>query len=171
VVANVPFAGMPNADYTRSDDRFVALRDAVLGEDSGDPASFPDPIGPVAVVTEPDGTLPMVFLPQEESAEWFLDRGRRDGVLWENRVLLRRAFGGEPAFDPGVAIAHLHAPTQFVVGSNDRVAAAEVALAAYERAPEPKDLVAIDGHHFTPYSGDAFTVAAESARDWFLRWL
>jgi pimeloyl-ACP methyl ester carboxylesterase len=167
VVANVPFAGMPSVDYaTASDDAFVALRDAVLADE--EPAPDTSRVGPVTIVAEPGATSEQVYLSQPESAEWFLDRGGRAGSGWHNHVFLRRAFGHTPAFDPGLAVVHLQAPTLFVVATEDRVAATEVAVAAHERAPEPKQLVLIDGHHFTPYSGDALVLAAASARDWFL---
>jgi hypothetical protein len=122
-------------------------------------------------VVEEEGVDARAFLPQPESAAWFLDRGRRPGVRWENRVLLQRAFGSTPAFDPGVTIPFQRAPLLMVVSTKDDVANTDAELAAFERAPEPKQLVTIEGHHFTPYAGGALTVAANAAADWFERWL
>jgi predicted acyl esterase len=175
VVANVPFVG-GFAGEGNDEERFSALRDALLDRSGDGPADATDePIGPFAVVTDPeDGTgddAPRVYLPQPESAAWFLDRGRRDGVLWQNRVWLQRAFGSTPAFDPGVAIPFLRAPLLMVVSTKDDVASTDAELAAFERAPEPKHLVTVEGHHFTPYAGDALETAATAAADWFARWL
>jgi pimeloyl-ACP methyl ester carboxylesterase len=170
VVANVPFVGLFEGEGT-ADERYAALRDALLDDSGAGPAdATEDPVGPFAVVTE-EGAAARVFLPQPESAEWFLDRGRRPGVRWENEVWLRRAFGAVPAFDPGVAIPHLHAPLLMIVATEDDVAGTETELRAFALAPEPKELLTIAGHHFTPYAGEPLAVAAGAAARWFTRWL
>src|SRR5690606_22393819 len=92
VVANVPFVGGFAGEGT-DEQRYAELRDALLDDSGGGPAdATEEPTGPLAVVAEP-GSGATAFLPQPESAEWFLDVGRRPGVGWQNRVLLRRAFG------------------------------------------------------------------------------
>jgi cephalosporin-C deacetylase-like acetyl esterase len=171
VVANVPFAGFSADNYQdEMTQRFEAMR-AALEDTSGDaPAdSDDDPVGPLAVVDEAGVDLP-VFLGDEHSSTWFLAL-RASAPTWRNEVLLHRAGPGEPPYDPGVAVAHLHQPALFVVATDDRVAPTEVALASFERAPEPKQLDLIEGHHFTPYSGEGFARASNAARDFFLRWL
>jgi hypothetical protein len=170
VVANVPFVGGFPTEAS-VDERYAELRDALLDDSGEGPAdATEDPVGPFSVVTE-GGRDDRVFLTQPESAEWFLDRGRRAGVQWENRVWLRRAFGSTPAFDPAVAVPHLHAPLLMVVATNDDVASTEAELATFAVAPEPKELVTIEGHHFTPYAGAALDQAAGAAAAWFTRWL
>ena len=170
VVANVPFVGGFPAEASVGE-RYVELRDALLDDSGAGPAdATEDPIGPFSVVTEA-GRDDRVFMKQPESAEWFLDRGRRPGVRWENRVWLRRAFGSTPAFDPAVAAPHLHAPLLMVVATNDDVASTDAELATFAVAPEPKELVTIEGHHFTPYSGAALERAADAAAAWFTQWL
>jgi uncharacterized protein len=52
------------------------------------------------------------------------------------------------------------------VASNDRVTVADLALAAYERALEPKRLRLIPGGHFDPYL-DEFPHAEAAATGWF----
>jgi uncharacterized protein len=172
VVASVPFAGL-GADYSDPlavDARFAAMREALCDLSGRGPAdSTAPPVGPIVVVREPgQGEGVRVFLDQPESSEWFLDVGRRDGARWENQVWLRAAFGTVPAFDPGVAAAHLRAPVLFVVGTHDVVASTEVAIASFDRVPGPKQLELIEGHHFTPYSGAAADHAAAIERDFFL---
>lgn len=170
IVANVPFVGGFAGEGTE-EERYAELRDALLDDSGAGPADATDePTGPIPIVNEP-GRDGGAFLPQPESAEWFLDVGRRPGTGWENRVLLRRAFGSVPAFDPAVALPFLRAASLFVVASDDAVANTDAQLRAFDRAPDPKQLVVIDGHHFTPYAGDAFTTAAEAARDWFAQHL
>lgn len=169
VVANVPFAGLPGTEYgADTDERFEAMRASFLDETGGGLADRPgDPLGPMPVVNEP-GTEGG-FLGQPESSDWFLDVGRRPGSTWRNEVTVRNAFGTDPAFDPGVCVAHI-APTPLlmVVASDDRVAEAEVALAAYERADEPKRLEVIGGDHFSAYSGDGFDRASTAAREFLV---
>jgi dienelactone hydrolase len=170
VVANVPFVGGFAGEGT-DEQRFDELRAALLDRSGDGPADARDePLGPLAVVVEGE-SVERAFLPQPESATWFLDRGRRPGVAWENRVLLQRAFGSTPAFDPGVAVPFQRAPLLMIVATEDDVADTAAELAAFERAPEPKRLVTIEGHHFTPYSGDALAVVTGAAADWYERWL
>jgi alpha/beta superfamily hydrolase len=170
VVANVPFVGGFASDVP-IDERFVELSDALLNDSGNGPADATDePVGPVAVVNEP-GSEGRAFMGQPSAAEWFLDVGRRTGVRWQNQVWLQRAVGSVPSFDPGVCIPHLRAAALFVVASEDDVANTAAELRAFEAAPDPKELVMIEGDHFTPYSGDALAKAATAARDWFLHWL
>jgi uncharacterized protein len=169
VVANVPWSGLPGVDYGDTDAAFSALCAALDDpEGPGSASALGEPAGPVAVVHEPGGTLP-AFLPQPESSEWFLRVGPASESGWENRVWFGVPPEDAPTFDPGVAVAHL-APTSLlmVVATEDNLAATDVALAAYERAGEPKALELVDGHHFVPYDGDAFTRASTRARDFFL---
>jgi fermentation-respiration switch protein FrsA (DUF1100 family) len=169
VVANVPWSGSPGADYDDTDAAFRSMGDALDDPDGpGTESQRGEPAGPAAVVEEPGEALP-AFLPQPESSEWFLRVGRAPGSGWENRVWFGVPPADAPAFDPGAAVAHV-APTPLlmVVATNDNLAATDVALAAYERAGEPKSLEVIDGHHFAPYDGEAFTRAATRARDFLL---
>jgi fermentation-respiration switch protein FrsA (DUF1100 family) len=53
-----------------------------------------------------------------------------------------------------------------VVASNDKVTVTDLALAAYERALEPKRIALIPGGHFDPYL-DEFRVAEAAATEWF----
>ena len=175
VVASVPFASI-GRDYTDPAAvavRFAALREALCDLSGAGPAdSVEPPSGPLAVVHEPgESADTQVFLGQPESSEWFLAVGGAEGTGWRNQVWLRAAFGTEPAFDPGVAVAHLKAPVLFVVATHDQVASTEAAIAAFDRAPESKELVMIEGHHFTPYAGEACVQAAAASRDFFLRHL
>ena len=169
VVANVPWSGSPGTDYVDTDASFAAMRDALDDpEGPGTVTMRGEPAGPAAVVEAPDEALP-AFLPQPESSEWFLRVGRAPASGWENRVWFGVPPADAPTFDPGVAVAHV-APTPLlmVVATDDNLAATDVALAAFERAGEPKSLELIDGHHFVPYDGEAFTSAATRARDFFV---
>jgi fermentation-respiration switch protein FrsA (DUF1100 family) len=58
-----------------------------------------------------------------------------------------------------------------IVGEDDTVAPRDLALAAYERALQPKELVIIPGGHFDAYQGEGFRLAAGAAREFFVRHL
>jgi pimeloyl-ACP methyl ester carboxylesterase len=164
VVANVPFAGLAGADYDSGTERVVTAISEALADGSLSDGTDATVFGPMAVVNE-EGNEMSAFLGQPESSEWFLAIGA--GTTWRNEVTLANAFGTEPPFDPGACVAHLRCPTLFVVASDDQVAEAAVALAAYERAPEPKQLLVLDGHHFAPYAGTPQLEAASAASAWF----
>jgi fermentation-respiration switch protein FrsA (DUF1100 family) len=53
-----------------------------------------------------------------------------------------------------------------VVALADTITVTDVALAAYERALEPKKLVTIPGGHFDPYLSQ-FPMASAAAVAWF----
>ncbi len=171
VVANVPFTGFPEIDYGETRDTFEAIRRALLDESGAGPADTRDfAFGPLPVVREGASEDPVV-LEQEESAEWFL-AWADVAPSWINSVTLVNAMGTLPVWDPGQCIAHLApTPLMLVVASEDRLAHTSVSLDGFERAGEPKELVLIDGHHFVPYAGEAFTRAAEAASRFFQKHL
>ena len=170
VIANVPFAGFsPDIDPAGLDEKFAAMRTALDDETGSGPAdSTEPPIGPMPVVLATGSPLGgRAFLPQPESTKWFEAVGGA-GSAWENSFTLRE-LGGDPAFDPSVAVPFIAPrPLLMVIATEDRVADQAVARAAYAIAGEPKQLELIEGDHFVPYSGPAFEQASVVMRD-FLR--
>lgn len=176
VVANVPFAGLPGVDYSDTDDvdeRFIRLRDALLDESGDGPADREDlPVGPMAVVLE-EGDDRAAFLPQPESSEYFLPfaEGGAEPTTWRNDVTVVSMIS-EPLWDPGVCTSHIApTPLMMVVATQDHLADTAVAVAAWDRAGEPKELVTVAGHHFVPYEGESFEVTAGTAARFFTRYL
>jgi fermentation-respiration switch protein FrsA (DUF1100 family) len=170
VIANAPFAGtsrdaLPAAE---AEARFAAIRRALEDETGQGPADTGEVIGPMAVVDEDGGPA---FLPQPESARWFLDVGGAPDSGWRNTFTLQSG-GGEPAFDPGVCVPRVSpAALLMVVASEDRLAATDVAIAAYSRAGQPKRLELVDGDHFVDYQGPAFETASAAMREFLLEHL
>jgi len=174
VVANVPFAALPATDYSDAADvrrRFDALRSALLDDSGSGPAdSTAEPLGPLPVVAEEPGER--CFLPQPESARWFLSAGRRPGSGWQNRFTLVGSVQGQPTWDPGVCAPFVSPRALLmVVASEDRLAATDLALAAFERAREPKRLELVAGDHFAPYDGEGFAQASKAMREFLLQQL
>jgi len=163
VVAQAPYVGNPElADADGSS--FASIRAAALGDEPGPGAVV---IGPLPVVA-PDAS-DAAMLPQPESWTWF-QRAAGDAPSWENEVTL--VLDGAPApFEPALAAARGAAPVLMIVATEDRVADTEVALAAFERAAEPKQLELVVGDHFVVYDGAGFEQASGAARDFLVAML
>ena len=70
-------------------------------------------------------------------------------------------------YEPGAWISRVSpTPLLMVVAGSDTITVTDLALAAYERALEPKRLRLIPGGHFDPYLGQ-FGAASSAALDWF----
>ena len=86
--------------------------------------------------------------------------------LWKNEVTLRSTRAAR-MYEPGIWISRVSpTPLLMVVARDDKVTIADLALAGYERALEPKRLVLIPGGHFDPYL-DQFPLAEAAATGWF----
>jgi len=86
--------------------------------------------------------------------------------LWKNKVTLRSTRAAR-MYEPGAWVSRVSpTPLLMVVAREDKVTVADLALAAYERALEPKRLSLIPGGHFNPYL-DEFPLAEAAATEWF----
>jgi fermentation-respiration switch protein FrsA (DUF1100 family) len=109
-------------------------------------------------------------LPTADSWHWFTETAKARAPAWRNEVTLR-SVEMFLEYEPGAYIAHVSpTPLMIVVALGDHLTVADEALAAYERALEPKRLVALKGGHFDAYVKD-FAAAAHPARDWFVQHL
>jgi uncharacterized protein len=126
-----------------------------------DPAMVPvvndDPLGPAA-------------LPTPDSFEWFTETGRTRAPAWRNEVTLR-SVEMLTEYEPGSYIDRVSpTPLLMVVAAADHLTVADEALAAFNRAMEPRKLVLLPGGHFDAYTTDFLTASGEAA-DWFARHL
>jgi len=161
VVAQAPFVGNPELD-DGDGAQFAAIRAAALGDVPGPGEEL---VGPLPVVAADPATPAM--LPQPESWEWFASMGNQ-APSWKNEVTLLLDGAGAP-FEPALAAAHLEVtPLLMIVATEDRVADTELALAAFERAGEPKRLEMVVGDHFAVYHGRGFEQASGVARDFLV---
>src|SRR4051812_14914262 len=122
-----------------------------------EPATVPvvndDPLGPAA-------------LPTADSFGWFVETGKARAPSWRNEVTLR-SVEMLTEYEPGIFIDRIGpTPLLMVVGATDHLTVVDEALAAYNRALEPKKLVILPGGHFDAYVGD-FDRAAGEAAQWF----
>jgi fermentation-respiration switch protein FrsA (DUF1100 family) len=116
----------------------------------------------VAVVSS-DPAMPASYRSQE-AIDFYL-QPTPDGV-WENKVTVRSTRAAR-MYEPGIWITRVSpTPLLMVVALGDAVTVTDLALAAYERALEPKRLQLIPGGHFDPYTSQ-FDQASGAARAWF----
>jgi fermentation-respiration switch protein FrsA (DUF1100 family) len=127
---------------------------------------------------EPPAMLPVVSedpagpaaLPTPDSWQWFTETGKARAPAWRNEVTLR-SVELFMAYEPGAYIELISpTPLLLVVALGDHLTVADEALAAYERARQPKKLAMLKGGHFDAYVAD-FGAASSAARDWFLEHL
>jgi fermentation-respiration switch protein FrsA (DUF1100 family) len=161
VVAQVPMISGYEAGLRRiAPDGVAALEDA-LAEDErvqarGEPPRYQS-------IVSADPAVPAFH--RAPDAIDFYRQPIPEGV-WENAVTVRSTRAAR-MYEPGVWITRVSpAPLLMVVALNDIIALTDLALAAYERALEPKRLELIPGGHFDPYRS-RFTQASDAARAWF----
>lgn len=86
--------------------------------------------------------------------------------IWDNEITLRSTRAAR-MYEPGNWIARVSpTPLLMIVAQNDWITVTDLALAAYERALEPKRLALLPGGHFDPYFGQ-FAHAEAAANAWF----
>lgn len=86
--------------------------------------------------------------------------------IWENTVTLRSTRAAR-MYEPGTWISRISpTPLLMVVASYDTITATDLALAAYEKALQPKRLVMFPGGHFDGYV-KYFRESSSAAVDWF----
>jgi uncharacterized protein len=127
---------------------------------------------------EPPAMVPVVdedplapsALPTPDSWAWFSETAKTRATSWRNEVTLR-SVELFTEYEPGTYLPWI-SPTPFlmVVARGDHLTPAEYAIAAFERAHEPKRLVILPGGHFDAYV-DGFDEASGAARDWFVQHL
>jgi len=125
---------------------------------------------PVMVpVVDPDPLAPSA-LPTADSWEWFSETGKTRAPAWRNEVTLR-SVEMFTEYEPGIYLPWISpTPLLLVVATGDHLVPSELAIAAFERAHQPKELVILPDGHFDAYV-KGFDAASGHARDWFTRHL
>lgn len=163
VVSQVPLiSGHANARRLIRADFIAPIQAACLADrkaryEGGAPAMIPvvseNPMGPAV-------------LPTADSWQFFTESGRTRAPAWRNEVTLR-SVEKFLEYEPGAHIAHISpTPLMMVVALQDHLTVADEALAAYERALQPKRLVMLPGGHFDAYVRN-FDRSAGPASEWF----
>ncbi len=105
-------------------------------------------------------------LPTVDAYRWFTETHETMAPSWENRVTLE-SIEQFLAYSPGVYLPRISpTPLLLVVAEHDILTPTDLAVAAYERALEPKKLVLVSGGHFDAYTA-GFGESAGAATAWF----
>jgi fermentation-respiration switch protein FrsA (DUF1100 family) len=119
----------------------------------------------VPVVAE-DPMVPSA-LPTADSFQWFTETGAGRAPNWKNEVTMRtiEALG---EYNPVDYIAQISpTPLLLMPARNDTLTPSRFAIAAYEKALEPKKLEILPGGHFDAYV-KGFEASSHPALQWFL---
>jgi len=167
VTSQVPLiSGHRNARRLIRADAIAAVQ-AMFNEDRR--ARFEgNPPAMIPVVSN-DPNIPCA-LPTQDAYDWMTETAAKRAPAWKNEVTLR-SLEMFLEYEPGAYITYLSpTPLLMVVAAGDHLTVADEALAAYEKALQPKKLVLLQGGHFDAYVED-FDAASGAARDWFLEHL
>jgi uncharacterized protein len=125
---------------------------------------------PIMVPVVDKDPLAPSALPTPDSWEWFTETGRTRAPAWRNEVTLR-SVEMFTEYEPGAYLPYI-SPTPFLllVATGDHLVPSELAIAAFDTAHQPKELVIVPGGHFDAYV-KSFDTFGGRARDWFTRHL
>lgn len=167
VVAQVPLAsGHANARRLIRADYWAGVQK--MFDDDRRARMAGKPPAMIPVVAE-DPAAPSA-LPTPDSWAWFTETGRTRAPSWKNEVTLR-SVEMFTEYEPGSYVSFISpTPLLMVVALGDVLTVADLALAAYERALQPKRLVTLPGGHFDAYVKD-FDASAKPAVEWFTQHL
>lgn len=163
VVAQSPFISgrQTRLRYFRSDelrrlDKLFAEERRRLCE-GGEPSFLP-------VMSDKDE---LMCLPPKVSTR-FMERSFADAPGWKNEVTVQ-SLENFLNYEPGAYLPHVSpTPLLVVVGTQDVICYADLALEAYETAREPKKLVTVSSGHWGVYYPPVFDETGPAARDWFV---
>jgi uncharacterized protein len=167
VVSQVPLiSGHDNfRALVRSD--FIAGAQAAFEADRAARYAGADPVMVPVVAEDP---LAPSALPTPDSWQWFTEAGRTVAPSWRNEVTLR-SVEMFTEYEPGTYLPWISpTPLLMIVAREDHLTPAPLAIAAFERANQPKKLALLPGPHFDAYV-KGFDVFAGAARDWFVEHL
>jgi fermentation-respiration switch protein FrsA (DUF1100 family) len=127
---------------------------------------------------EPPAMVPVVdkdplapsALPTPDSWEWFTQTGDTRAPTWRNEVTLR-SVEMFTEYEPGTYLPYISpTPLLLLVAEGDHLVPSEIAIAAFDTAHQPKELIIMPGGHFDAYIA-GFEAGSGAARDWFTRHL
>jgi uncharacterized protein len=163
VVSQVPLiSGSQNFRRLVRSDFLAQLRAGLHADREARAAGNPPAMLPV-VASDP---IAASALPTADSYAWFTETAATRAPSWRNEVTLRSIEYGF-GYEPGAYIGMISpTPLLMLVAVGDHLTVSDLAIAAYERACEPKKLVIMPGGHFDAYVA-GFEQSAGPACAWF----
>jgi fermentation-respiration switch protein FrsA (DUF1100 family) len=129
--------------------------------DGNPPATVPVCIDDPAMPADAPGRL---------SYRYFHRFAESRGMDWPNRVTLR-SLDRRLDYEAMPYMERVSpTPLLMIVAAEDTITPTDIALRAFERAREPKQLIMLQGHHYVPYV-EEFERSSAAARAWFVRHL
>lgn len=150
---------------------FAAIRETFLhGDVSGTPQTT---TGPMPVVSFDQHSVPSM-LTTLTAFRWFIEYGGRHGTKWVNRVSEVAPDTPVP-FLPALCAPHVKASLLMIIAEEDEMQGCDSRMArmSFDAAPQPKELVEVDGGHFglLYYPSPLFDQAGNAQRDFLMRHL
>ncbi len=125
---------------------------------------------PVMVPVVDKDPLAPSALPTPDSWDWFSQTGETRAPAWRNEVTLR-SVEMFTEYEPGTYLPYISpTPLLLLVAAGDHLVPSELAIAAFDTAHQPKELIIMPGGHFDAYT-KGFEASSGPARDWFARYL
>lgn len=171
IVAQVPACGDKPPPPDPDGLLFASIRKTFLkGDVSGTPQTIS---GPLPVVSFDQKSIPSMLTPLT-AYRWFIEYGGRYGTKWENWVTVE-----EPAtpvvYHPVLCAPHIKAALLMMIAREDEMhgANSRIARMVFEVAPQPKELIELDGGHFglLYYPSPLFDEASKVQQDFLTRYL
>src|SRR5260370_38644112 len=121
---------------------------------------------PAMVPVVDEDPLAASALPTADSWEWFTETGKTRAPSWRNEATLR-SVEMFTEYEPVSYLPYISpTPLLLLVAAGDHLVPSELAIAAYDKAREPKNLVILPGGHFDAYV-KGFEAPTAPAPDWF----
>lgn len=96
----------------------------------------------------------------------FMESFKGYAPAFENLVTLK-SLEMQLEYEPGYYVQNIKAiPKLFIISRNDEMIPEQLIFDAFQKASEPKKLLYIDGHHFSPYM-ENLQEASKMAIEWF----
>ena len=109
-------------------------------------------------------------LPTPDSWEWFTHTAETRAPAWRNEVTLR-SVEMFTEYEPRTYLPYISpTPLLLLVAEGDHLVPSELAIAGFDLAHQPKELIILPGGHFDAYV-KGFEASSGAARDWFTRHL
>jgi uncharacterized protein len=161
VVAQVPTVSGYEQGLRRIPPELTSSMEQAFANDERGQARGEPPVRQAVVSVDPD--VPASY--RTKDAMDFYLQPLPQGI-WENAVTLRSTRAAR-MYEPGAWISRISpTPLLMVVALYDTVTVTDLALAAYEKALQPKRLATFPGGHFDGYVKH-FEESSRAAVDWF----
>ena len=146
LVVQVPACGAVLPPGDPDGKRFAQLHDAFRHADvETNPRRT---IGPMPVVSPDQQHTPSLLTPAS-AYRWFTDYGTEPSTAWVNEATIVEP-DTTPTYHAGLCSPHLRCPSMWVIARDDEMPGSVpyIALTAYHAAPQPRELLEVDGGHF-----------------------